>query len=150
MIDWFGWESWQSLLLLDLTDVPYSHGAYAISTNRRINRAVGSDPEGILHIGETNDLKYRIKTFRDCVRSAKYKSHMAGWRFKFFQFEKKFPVKSLRVRWVRVTTKKAASKAEAQALTDYLKAHCELPPLNYKFNWALWKELERELGAASH
>ena len=66
---------------------------------------------------------------------------MAGWRFAFFYFERRFPIESLRVRWFSAGTKKEAHRAESQLLLTYLVNHCELPPLNYKFNWRLFEEL---------
>ena len=66
---------------------------------------------------------------------------MAGWRFAFFYFERRFPIESLRVRWFSAGTKKEAHRAESQLLLTYLRYHCELPPLNYKFNWRLFEEL---------
>jgi hypothetical protein len=60
---------------------------------------------------------------------------MAGWRFAFFRFERQFPHTGLRVRWRAAATKQEAYAAEGQVLLGYLRRHCELPPLNYKFNW---------------
>ena len=66
---------------------------------------------------------------------------MAGWRFAFFRFERQFPLLSLRVRWLSAETKAMAYRAEGSVLLTYLRRHCELPPLNYKFNWDVFEEL---------
>jgi hypothetical protein len=119
-------------------------GAYCISASRSIPRVKGSDPNGIIHVGESGYLRNRIITFHSCAGSLEVVGHMAGWRFAYFRLNKIFPIKSLRVRWIETKTKERAYKAEARVLVDYIKLHFELPPLNYKFNWALWDQLEKE------
>jgi hypothetical protein len=74
---------------------------------------------------------------------------MAGWRFAFFWFEQQFPLSTLRVRWRATANKQEAYAAEGQVLLNYLRRHCELPPLNYKFNWHMfefhgWDILDQE------
>jgi hypothetical protein len=68
---------------------------------------------------------------------------MAGWRYRFLGLHQQFPAPSLRVRWIRTTSKPAAYRAEARVLVDYVRIHHELPPLNYKFNWALFEEMDK-------
>jgi hypothetical protein len=64
---------------------------------------------------------------------------MAGWRYRFFHLDQHFPQKDLLVIWIPTATKKAASLEECKLLYAYLEDHCELPPLNYKFNYADWE-----------
>ena len=53
--DWNGWEDWIPLQSLDnnLALVPASPGAYIVATDRPVNRAIGTDLDGFLHIGES-------------------------------------------------------------------------------------------------
>lgn len=133
--DWSSWTDWTPLATLDLKTVPVDPGAYVIAANKPICRAVGTDPIGLLDVGESDGLRQRLKDFLRCMRRRGDEGHMAGWRFAFFRFERHFPVESLRVRWVTTVTKEAAYALEGRILLEYIKAHCELPPLNYKFNW---------------
>jgi len=80
---WQGWVDWRPLLGLDLKkEVPASAGAYAISVARPVPRLIGVDKAGILHVGESEYLRSRIRKFLDCARCSDYGSHMAGWRYR--------------------------------------------------------------------
>jgi hypothetical protein len=120
--------------------VPNVPGAYVIAASQPINRAVGTDPEGYLDVGESDNLNKRLYTFHRCAGERGITGHMAGWRFAFFRFERKFPHTKLRVRWRATATKEEAYAAEGQVLLGYLRRHCELPPLNYKFNWDMFEK----------
>jgi len=69
---------------------------------------------------------------------------MAGWRFTFFHFERYFRHKTIRVRWTNATNKETAYFKEGKLLYAYLGRHCELPPLNYKFNWSDWERMSKK------
>ncbi len=133
--DWAGWTDWTPLSTLDFKTVPTAPGAYVIATDKPICRAIGTDSFGFLDVGETDGLRQRLKDFYRCLTKRGDEGHMAGWRFAFFRFERHLPMSSLRVRWVTAATKKAAYAVEGRLLLHYIKLHCELPPLNYKFNW---------------
>ncbi len=60
---------------------------------------------------------------------------MAGWRYAFLRLNRHFPLESLRIRWKPTASKEAAREQEGQTMVAYLARHCELPPLNYSFNW---------------
>jgi len=126
---------WKNLQKLDLNLVPRGPGAYQMATNRPLARAVGVDPLGIIDIGESTNLRKRLKDFMRCAAQRGQEGHMAGWRYSFFRLERYLPLASLRVRWKATQTKAAAYRAECKMLSQYLHRHCELPPLNYKFNW---------------
>jgi hypothetical protein len=139
--DWTAWSPWASLDSLDLKAVSTGPGAYVIAADRPINRAIGVDAEGFLDVGESGSLRKRIRDFKRCAGLRGEEGHMAGWRFAFFRFERRFELSSLRVRCFSCETKAAAYRAEGQILLAYLQRHCELPPLNYKFNWDVFEEL---------
>lgn len=126
---------------IDWSAAPVGPGAYIVATNRPITRAIGTDPEGYLDVGESDCLSSRLRSFQKCALSRGTTGHMAAWRYAFFRFERQFPFESLRVRWRGAATKQEAYKVEGQVLLAYLQRHCELPPLNYKFNWQVFEEL---------
>jgi hypothetical protein len=135
--NWAYWTEWTPLDKLDFSTVPSGPGVYVIATDRPIHRVVETDNSGFLDIGEAESLRSRIKAFYRCVTEDKDAGHMAGWRFMRFQFKRQFPVGSLHVRWRSTANKEEAYKEEGRLLHAYLQQHCELPPLNYKFNWSL-------------
>lgn len=142
MINWYGWTNWAQLENLDFKEVPSKPGAYAIAANRPLNRAVGTNEEGILDVGESEDLNSRLWAFCQCARGkGKVEGHMAGWRYAYFNLGEHFPFSSLLIRWIVKSTKVEAQREEARLLRAYIENHFELPPLNYKFNW---KTLEQD------
>lgn len=145
--DWTGWTDWTPLATLDLKVVPTDPGAYVIASDQPICRAIGTDPHGFLDAGESDGLRQRLRDFLRCMQTRGQEGHMAGWRFAFFRFERHFPLPSLRVRWATAPTKAAAYALEGRILLAYIKAHCELPPLNYKFNWNEFEEMKAFFGA---
>jgi hypothetical protein len=138
--DWTGWSSWFSLDALDLKSITSGPGAYVIAADRPITRAIGVDAEGFLDVGESGLLRKRLRDFKKCAGQRGSQGHMAGWRYAFFRFERQFPLHSLRIRWVGADSKAAAYRAEGRILLAYIQRHCELPPLNYKFNWDVFEE----------
>jgi len=143
--DWTGWTDWTPFATLNLKDVPSKPGAYVLSATRPVNRAIDSDPMGILDIGETGKgyatLQGRLGDMRRCMVRRGDTGHMAGWRFSFFRFERHFPLDTLRVRWIPTATKEIAEGFEGRVMLTYLLRHAELPPLNYKANWRPFREL---------
>ena len=139
--DWTGWITWVPLIGLDFTTVPWSPGAYVIATSSPVNRAIDTDEEGFLDVGESDSLRSRLQSFVRCASNRGKEGHMAGWRYAFFHFDQRFPLTSLRVRWAAKETKAEAYRAEGHPLLAYLRRHAELPPLNYKFNWDAFEEL---------
>lgn len=49
---------------------------------------------------------------------------------------KHFPLDSLWVSWCVTKNKKSAYEKEGEILSEYYSQHCDLPPLNFKFNWS--------------
>jgi hypothetical protein len=139
--DWTGWSDWQSLVGIDFHSIPQGPGAYVIATGQPLSRAIGTDPDGFLDIGESVGLSQRLYDFVRCATKRGDEGHMAGWRYAFFHFDRHYPFESLRVRWLETDTKEDAYRAEGRLMLEYLNRHSELPPLNYKFNWKLFEEL---------
>ena len=138
--DWSSWTDWTNLSSLDMKTVPAGPGAYILATDRPINRAVETDPLGILDIGESKGLRQRLNNFKRCATKRHAENHMAGWRYQFFHFYKHYPFDTLRIRWASAESKDAAYRLEGQIMLAYLQRHSELPPLNYSFNWSPFRE----------
>lgn len=130
------WTKWRQLEGLDFTIVPETPGAYVIATRSAIHRAIGIDPDGVLHIGESDNLRSRIRAFWNCASQLGTQGHMAGWRYQTYRMNKHFPLNDLRVKWCATRTKKLAYALEGGRLKKYFADHLELPPLNLKFNWS--------------
>ena len=134
--DWTDWTDWEGLTELDLQSLSTGPGAYVLSTGSPLHRAVGTDEQGILDIGESAGLRGRIQSFLSCAQNYGNEGHMAGWRYSFFRFSRHFALEDLRIRWVGVESKKIAREIEGRVMVAYLANHAELPPLNYSFNWS--------------
>jgi hypothetical protein len=148
-INWTLWTEWVAFDTLDWAAVPQAPGAYIIAASQPIHRAVGTDSNGYLDVGESENLCKRLRSFHHCITIRGRTGHMAGWRFAFFHFERQFPHAALRVKWREARTKEEAYAAEGEVLLEYVRRHCELPPLNYKFNWQVfethgWDILDQE------
>lgn len=98
-VDWSLWTDWMAFDTLDWSLVPTGPGAYIIAASLSINRAVGTDPDGHLDVGESGNLTNRLWNFRVCALERGRTEHVAGWRYAFFYFDRQFPFASLRVRW---------------------------------------------------
>lgn len=130
------WSKWIPLRTIPDTQLPDSPGAYIIATRSPINRAIGIDKLGSLTIGESCNLRKRINTFLGCASGRIPKGHMAGWRYNQLSLSRAFPLEELWCKWVVAETKEEAYAIEGQELRKYVNKHGELPPLNYKYNWA--------------
>ncbi|MDQ0653492.1 hypothetical protein [Pseudomonas cedrina] len=133
--NWTGWEVEWLKLTEHYLDAPAVPGAYLICADRAIHRAVGVDDNGVLTIGESDNLRRRLAAFVRCAKNPGAAGHMAGWRFNYAAFEKVFPLETLWVSWHPTIDKATAYAKEGEMLALYLAEHYELPPLNYKFNW---------------
>lgn len=138
-------SGWRSLTESELWQVPDGPGVYEVRCpGPPIPRALAKDHEMILDIGESKNLQTRLLGFLRCALGRSKTGHMAGWRFahlsRRLSFRRRFPVRNLEFRWRERRTKKAANDAECARMQRYLRRFGELPPLNYKFNWADWVE----------
>ncbi|SRR5712692_1567911 len=139
------WSRWHELQSCHDAKIPSGFGAYCIATTRKIVRANGTtDPDGILHVGESKYLRNRILAFLSCARDPRVGTHSAGWHYTHFGLNEVFPIETLRVRWVKAHSKNEAYELEGRFLGDYINFYHELPPLNFKFNWSRWEHWLRK------
>jgi len=143
--DWAGWSKWNSLAKMHgsgFSMISEGAGAYAIATTKlKIPRVVGIDRHGLLYVGESSDMRLRIRAFYDSIERG-HQTHVAGWQYNLVELERCAPVESLRVRWLPTKTRQEALEAQTKLLHDYVVNHCELPPLNC----SLGRELTRDFG----
>ncbi len=88
--NWQGWEPEWLKLTEHYKSAPVVPGAYIICADRALNRAIGVDENGILTIGESDNLRRRLSAFVRCAKNPGAAGHMAGWRFNYAAFEKVF------------------------------------------------------------
>ena len=131
---WEGWSGWATFG--NLNGVPETPGAYIIGTKQSIARLSGQDKNGILSIGETDNLLKRLQMFLACADGNRHRGHTAGWRYRELNLHKLFPITSLHFRWKSALSKEEAYSLEGELLKEYASQHLELPPLNYKYNWS--------------
>lgn len=89
----------------------------------------GTDQAGILHIGQSRNVRERIKQF---YRSAKEgpKNHHAGNEFSLWGFAKTFPLERLRFDYLLTGTLAQAKKHERLFHEHYRERHLDRPPLD--------------------
>ena len=96
--DWAGWIDWVGFAPLDLKTVPSKPGAYVLSTTRPINRAIGTDPMGILDIGETGKgqatLQGRLTDMRRCMMRRGDEGHMGRVAVRLLQVRAALPARN--------------------------------------------------------
>ncbi|MBF0305750.1 MAG: hypothetical protein HQL41_08900 [Alphaproteobacteria bacterium] len=133
--EWLGWTDWKLLIGLEWKEVPKGPGTYMIAADHPLNRAVGTDQEGILDIGKSKGLRDRLKRFQHCASTPEKRGHMAGRRFALYEMTSHFPMESLYVSWRPAASEDLAAREEGRLLDEYVKQHMESPPLNYSASW---------------
>ncbi|MFO8008104.1 MAG: hypothetical protein R6V05_10245 [Candidatus Brocadiia bacterium] len=114
--------------------VPEQPGTYRVYQEERpVPRAFDTDGSGTLSIGESINLRQRLRRFWLCAQGKHQRGHAAGWKYRDFCFECRFPLKELHVQWVTASSKTTARNRESDEMREYLKQFGELPPLNYQF-----------------
>jgi len=94
-----------------------------------IARAGGTDPLGILHIGESEQLGIRVRHFRQAAEGLAAQ-HPAGRRFHRWGFARQFPIARLRFDYARVQGKSEARRLEGRLHEEYSQKYLDLPPLD--------------------
>jgi len=123
---------WYPLKTLDFSIIPSSSGVYQVRWTlgdkpQAIPRANGNDEKGILYIGQSCNLRKRIKSFWNRIQGKG--SHTAGWTYDCYDFGKKFKLEQLEVQWVELP-KSEIITIETILLLDYVSEYLDHPPLN--------------------
>lgn len=142
------WTDWCMLSSSTLDAVPSQPGAYVLGLPEGLplGRLLHADPHRLLDIGEASNLRRRLESLRRCARVPGTPGHMAGWRLGTMGLLARLEcsVEELRVSWCVAPTKEDAYAREGFLLHTYFDLFGELPPLNYKFNWSAFTDVEVE------
>ena len=129
------WSKWSVLKTLDFGIIPSLSGVYQIrwaidGKPQLIHRANGDDEFGLLYMGETKNLRLRVRNFWDMVqKGSSVGSHTAGWTYAYYEFNKKFKPEQLEVRWAQ-SPEDEMGEWEDVLLEDYVAKYLDKPPLN--------------------
>lgn len=94
-----------------------------------IHRLNGTDRDGILHIGQSGNLRRRIPEFYRAAKSGNG-NHQAGNEFQNWKFRKEFPLKSLRFDYVETGDRRQAVRLERALHQRYRQRFLDRPPLD--------------------
>ncbi len=115
--------------------LPYSPGIYrirALTSPQKaasIPRCNGTDPHGVLHIGETADLRTRVRAFRNAAFGSG-NSSAAGCEFRGSGFASQFPKETIYYDFDEMASKEAAVEGELALHDEYRKRFHDKPPLD--------------------
>jgi len=102
-----------------------------------IPRALGTDPDGVLDIGEGQDLQRRLYEFWGRARGKSY-PHSAAAEYATWDLKQHWPLDRLHFDFFHAPDKKAAEQAELKMLDQYRARFYDRPPLN-KSQGKRWK-----------
>lgn len=94
-----------------------------------IPRALGTDADGVLDIGEAQDLERRLCEFLGRARGKSY-PHSAAAEYASWELSAHWPLERLHFDFFHVQDKKTAEQAELEALDEYRARFYDRPPLN--------------------
>lgn len=141
---------WRGPVLLAAEEWPGvlpSPGVYRIRSFNRagrpmaIPRALGTDPDGVLDIGEGQSLERRLYQFWGRARGKSY-AHSAAAEYDSWELTRHWPFDQLRFDFFHVPNKKGAEQAELEMLDEYRSRFYDRPPLN-KSQGKRWKHEHR-------
>lgn len=125
-------------------NIPNKKGVYiiiSVDENNdpiNINRLFNSDKNGFLYIGQSSDLKNRLRMLYRVLHPEKYKAtaHTFGLKYNKLpsEIKNKYPLDSLRV---ILSLDGNAEDVETKKLTEYFNKYGEVPPLNSSVNLKL-------------
>lgn len=95
----------------------------------QIPRCNGVDAEGILHIGESQNLQTRVLFFLQAAAGGKA-AHSAGCEFCESGFGRRFPINCLRWDFVSTGSKAEAVELELRLQRRYRRIFLDKPPLD--------------------
>jgi hypothetical protein len=138
------WSGWQDILAIkDFAGFGKCAGIYKI---RRadpegvavpVARLEGNDEEGLLAIGESNNLARRIKEFHDAYIGKRFQHSSAvnlfiTWVSRYSPLQTSHGQSRIQVTAMKLGDKIEAEKQEEELFKRYFVRYGELPPLNNK------------------
>ncbi len=95
----------------------------------RVPRALGIDYEGVIDIGESDNLIKRLSYFWGRATGKSY-SHSAADEYISWEMRRHWPLELLRFDFIHVDDKTAAEKLELKMIDEYRARFYDRPPLN--------------------
>ncbi len=132
------WEKLQDLASNKFPGVENKPGVYFIRWKKlespvTINRLAGSDSNGLLYIGESEDLRKRFQRIWRGIEKVNKTSETPNTlsrRIVFCNLHEEINLDEYEIAWQYLSTKIEAQVQEAAALKLYIEKFRELPPLN--------------------
>ncbi len=144
------WKNLKGLASKDFSYVERNPGIYFLRWVKngipaKINRFTESDPEGLLYIGKSNDLKSRFKRIWNGINLEK-KSEIINIptlrkTIFFCKIHEIIKIEEYEITWQHLSTKIEAESQEAAALKLYTEKFKEPPPMNLQLcreKYAFW------------
>lgn len=137
------WSKWSPFDDCKLKKIPEKEGIYQFRCVDEkgipivISRLKGKDPNGIIYIGSSKNLKTRIKGFWTTIKNWDRSRHAAAWTYCTFRYDSLFRPKNIQFKYA-VT--KSTTNYEFELVLEYRKKFMDLPPLNsnrppYPYDW---------------
>lgn len=116
---------------------PANSGVYKIialneNTPIFINRILGTDPEGVLYIGMSENIQWRMGYFiKTILENYKTECHSGGRMYNYsLTLKNKYPKECLAVSYELCDN---IREKELELLNNYINKYGELPPLNSSY-----------------
>jgi len=149
------WSDWIPFLEINRHNIPERPGVYIIRYSQikgapaKVSRAYGIDKQGILSIGETSNLRDRLRGFYRTIKGNRRSSnHAASWYYVSCRYDRFFKKEGLQFRFKVTNTKEEAEREEFILLAKYRNKFLDLPPLNNnpgKYPEEDWKEIMKAI-----
>ncbi|MEO7034455.1 MAG: hypothetical protein ABI548_11180 [Polyangiaceae bacterium] len=137
------WSDWHALEPATIEALAVKPGAYVVGLPESfgsLRRLLAADEHGLLDVGESGELRTRLRHLFRCATVKGQRGHMAGWRLGTGGLVDKLGItaQELRISWCYAEdgSDEEAYRLEGTILQSYFDLFGELPPLNYKFNWS--------------
>jgi hypothetical protein len=127
------WSGWSRFGMKELSNLPEREGIYQLrcvdgaGVPITIARLNNNDPDGIIYIGSSDNLRKRLKGFWRTIEIRDRSRHAAAWTYCSFGYDSIFPPNQIEFTY-QVTRNKVTT--EFGLLLNYRKEFMDLPPLN--------------------
>lgn len=139
------WSNWKNIKNLPDCEGKGVYRIRLVDNNGKsisIQRFLGEDKDGIIVIGQTINIKTRLKQFYKVVKEEKKYSHSEGLTIHLLKSIKKFSEKIKSCTFQYTFSKVDEPKEEEKKLLrSYFEEYGEIPPLNYKREFITSKEI---------
>jgi hypothetical protein len=127
------WSNWFRFRAEELSTIPKKKGVYQFrcidnkGVPMVIPRSKNKDPDGIIYIGSSVNLRTRLNGFWRTIQMLDRSRHAAAWTYCSFSYSSLFPAKRLQYRYKVALS---FTTSEFDLLLAYRKKYMDLPPLN--------------------